>query len=408
MPTNNHSFIRHWIRRARGITAVTMAALLVVHLTRLPSYSQPKDFPYNVPADLDTVIRSGLHELYNLRFKKALEIFETVKDQADAHPMVAFGIASTHWWRLSVFVLENDPEESRDFLRTVDWCIDVSKEKIRRGDPTGEAHLTLGGALGLKGRWEATNRKWVSAYFKGKSAHAYLTKALKINPGLADAKMGLGIFDYFVATLPAVIRVLAFLGRGGDPKVGIQELQEAAEHGIYARTPAQLFLVDIYAWHEGDHEKAFKILQDLREEFPKSTFMHMLNIIALYNSGDLEKMQQEADLFLERVTNGYYDESFAVQAYFAQGAAQFKQRHWEGAVGWFERAANTKTKNPWATWAALYRGHALDALGKREQAVKQYRTVLDERRRWGSHDNARNSIQRPFQGTDEELKKLEL
>src|ERR1041384_3106280 len=104
--------------------------------------------------------------------------------------MVAFGVATCHWWRISSFVLDADMEESKPFLDAVEQCINLAQEKIKKGDETGEAHLVLGGALGLRGRWEATNRKWWDAYFSGKKAYRYLTKALEINPQLKDAYMG--------------------------------------------------------------------------------------------------------------------------------------------------------------------------------------------------------------------------
>jgi len=63
------------------------------------------DHPFKISEDLDQAIQGGLHELYNFNFEKAQAIFESVQDQADEHPMVAFGIASAHWWRISSFVL---------------------------------------------------------------------------------------------------------------------------------------------------------------------------------------------------------------------------------------------------------------------------------------------------------------
>src|SRR5258708_25525467 len=125
--------------------------------------------PFGISDDLDKTISAGLYELYNLHFDKALTIFDGIRDQAKEHPMVAFGIASVHWWRLSVCVLETDQNESQAFLKATEDCIRISKEKIERGDPRGEAHLTLGGAEGLLGRWEGANRQWMPACFNGKS-----------------------------------------------------------------------------------------------------------------------------------------------------------------------------------------------------------------------------------------------
>lgn len=386
----------------RIATTLTLASFLF-----LPALYA--EHPYKISPDLDEAIKDGLNELYNFNFEKSLAIFDSIKADETDHPMVAFGVASTHWWRISSYVLETDPKECAAFLESVDNCIKLSEQMIKNGDPSGEGHLVLGGALGLLGRYQATNRQWMSAYFGGKKAYKHLSKALKINPELKDAYMGKGIFDYFVATLPAVVRTLAFVGQGGDPKVGLAELEEAANNGIYSRTPSKLFLTQIYTESEKTPEKALEILNSLRQDHPKSPFIHLMKIIGLYNVGQTEELLTDAMDFEKNVEMKIYSSDFSCEAYFGMALANFKVKKWKEAAQYFTMAQTAGNENnPWRTWAALYLGYCHDAMGQRDEAVKQYKWVLKQLRRWGSHDQAKAHLSHPFKETDKELKKLEL
>jgi hypothetical protein len=303
---------------------VTVASLILSLGLLQPSCANPN--PFQITDALDKRIQDGLSHLYNLEFNEADKIFRELHDQAAEHPMVAFGKASVHWWRLSVFVLETDPIESKAFIEAVNECIQLSKKKIARGDPTGEGYLTLGGACGLLGRWQATNQEWISAYFTGKKAIKYLRKALKVNPEMKDANMGLGIFDYYVATLPAVVRVLAFLGSGGDSRVGLQELETAAHQGTYATTPSKLFLVDLYSNQENKPEKAFELLGSLRKEYPVSPFIHMLHIITAYNNNRIELLEEQVKSYEQFVASGTYRPEFTTNSHFVTRMLHFKSR----------------------------------------------------------------------------------
>ena len=363
--------------------------------------------PFKVSSDLDAKIRAGLNALYNLEFDDAEKIFIELKPQEKEHPMVAFGLTSVHWWRLSVYVLESDARESQKFLKSVDECIRVSKAMVDKGDTTGEGYLCLGGAQGLLGRWQAANRKWMPAYFTGKSAYKHLRSALKVNPEMYDAYMGLGIFDYYVATLPALVRVLAFLGQSGDKQKGLDELQKAGTDGTYATTPSLLFLVNIYSSLENRPDRTFAILADLRKQYPKSPFIHMLTIVALYNHRPVDDLKTSAREFQERVKDGTYRSAFATQGDFAEGLVYFKQHDWPDALRLFDAAVKAGTvKDPFFTWATLYKGYALDLMGRREEAVIQYHDVLSQIRRWGAHDNAELRLKKPFTEKDKELTKL--
>lgn len=362
-----------------------------------------------IPRELDKKIQTALEYLFNMKYDAALQIFNSLKDQSSPHPMVSFGITCSHWWRLSTLVLETDMQESQAFLRTVNDCINASHALIKAGDPTGEGHLVLGGALGLLGRWQVTNRQYVNAYFTGKKAYKYLVKAVGINPKLADANLGKGIFDYYVATLPAIVRILAFLGQGSDRAEGLNELEDAAKNSLYAKTAAKLFLVDIYANLENRPDRSLEILTDLLGQYPFSPFIHTLSFVSHYNNGNIDKLKEEAASFMDRVKKGAYSKDFEAQAHFFAGAALFKEAKFlEAAENFSKAVATNSAKNAFYSWATLYRGYCFDALDQRTEAIRDYKAVLNQLRRWESWDHARQRLGKPFTANDEEMKKLKL
>ena len=123
----------------------------------------------------------------------------------------------------------------------------------------------------------------------------------------------------------------------------------------------------------------------------------------------VDSLKSEATAFQEKVENGTYPAEAASSGDFAMGISHFKVREWAEAEKYFGKAADsTDLKSPWRIWGRVYYGFCCDAQGRRDEAVKAYKQVLSEARRWTSHDNARKYSKAPFKGTDEELKKLSL
>ena len=323
--------------------------------------------------------------------------------------MVAFGKASVYWWKMSVYVLETDEKESKPFLDAVNECIKLSEAKIAKGDKTGEGYMTLGGVCGLQGRWQAANQQWMAAYFTGRKAIKYLRKAIKVNPQMKDAYMGLGMFDYYVAALPSVVRVLAFLGSNGNPQIGLDELTIAAYEGTYSQTPSKLFLAEIYSNPENKPEKALPIVVALQDQYPKSAFIHTMLMIVHYNMQNIPAMETENADFMKRIETGEFSAEMKTQGLFFSALVPFKKQDWAQATALFDTAiADGTVRDPFFAWSQLYKGYALDAQGKHDEAEELYKTILSEPRRWGSHDAAKKYLDKPFGADDPVLKKLVL
>jgi tetratricopeptide (TPR) repeat protein len=146
---------------------------------------------------------------------------------------------------------------------------EVAEERLKKNKNDVDALFYLGGAYGSLGRYYAMTRSYLNAYWYGKKGKEFLEQVVEMDPQYYDAYLGLGIFNYLADVLPRFVKILSFiLGIQGDKEVGIDQLELAADKGVYTKTEAMFFLSAIYTYREREYEKAIKILNQLLEKYP--------------------------------------------------------------------------------------------------------------------------------------------
>ncbi|HNC74252.1 MAG TPA: hypothetical protein PK362_05135, partial [Elusimicrobiota bacterium] len=211
---------------------------------------------------MDALIDEGLRAIYNLDYAGSKAAFATLKRDFPDHPIGLYGLTTALWWELTNDYDEDNPVLEKEFLATADETIAFARAQLKKGDPTGEIRLCLGGALGLKGRWDAIQGHWLAAYKNGKKAFDVQDEAIKSNPELYDAYLGVGIFHYYVAVLPAAVKIFARMIFGGSKAQGLREINLAKDKGRFSRTAALLFLVNLHVNNEKDPATALALLRE--------------------------------------------------------------------------------------------------------------------------------------------------
>lgn len=348
------------------------------------------------------LLSKGLWWMYHLQYDKAYASFGEYVKEHPGDPEGHFYQAATDWWHLAQDFDYSLPEIQNRFFANADLTIAAARslaEKTTDPKVRARAYLYWGGAEGLRGRWLVTQKKWVKAYFAGKDGEHFLRLALKYDPTLYDAYMGLGIYDYFTDTLGGVVGALSALFIHGDKVRGLQELQLAIEKGSHARVEAQIFLIEIYTSEENQPEKALPIAKALHEEFPLSPAMHLAKVMALYGMKDWDRLIQEADDFRERSEEEtpYYQKKGVRPALYCLGVAYLWGRHdFTRALKFFQQIIDQDLdESRWVTFALLRRGQILDSRGERAQAQEDYRRVLKRADFWGAHREAKQGLQKP-------------
>ncbi len=362
---------------------------------------------YGVPDDDAAAIQSAFTSLFNEDFQNADLLLEPLKPRAQKYPLIQTAIVVRHWWEMASQVLENDAEASKPFTAAADECLAIV-ERTKKHKTQGL--LSLATTLGLMSRWSAANRAWLAAYFRGTKAGEYARRTIEEDKDAVDAYMTLGAFVY---GKEKIRQSLSPDEKPSNPEdmtpaiLGLSHLHKAYDEGTYFKMPAGLLLAGILT-NEKPSE-AVPLLQELREALPRSGFVHMLLLTALYNAGNGDELEKEIAEFEGHLNEQMYPPRYEAQLHFAKGLAHFRKKEWRAAEQEFKTAYQSKdVKNPYVIWAHLYRGYALDAAKKRETARAEYRRVLALPRRFASHDRARERLEKPFKPTDPEMKKLEV
>lgn len=343
----------------------------------------------------------GIALMYRLEFDKAEEQFRDIIRVDTANPAGYFALAALSWWRYSQnFDVRSDLKALEDdFMSNAGIAIRVCEERLESAENLDHAYFFLGGAYGLKGRWYAVQRRWFKAYTNGSKGRRLLSKAVKLNPVLYDAYLGLGIFDYFADTLPGVLKIPALLFVRGDRARGISEVRLALEKGRFFSTEAGLFLVEILSRHEKDYKAALAEVDRLKARDPSNLFFRLGEIFALLHARDWRKALDECALFLEehrKAPSPGISRQLSL-VYLSAGDACLALGRPLEAADWFTRGI-TETDFPdkgWITYCHLRRGQALDLMGVREEAVRDYKTVLARDNFWDSRKYAKLSIKKP-------------
>jgi len=152
----------------------------------------------------------------------------------------------------------------------------LAEEKIARQDSAEmEFYAGMGDALaarlyGLRGEGRNTAHA-------GVRARERFLRAAALNPDLADADFGLGLYNYYIDTLSAAARFLRFFMGipGGSKKEGIRQLQRAIEEGVVVPPEARFYLAINLHNYDQQYERALEIIGPLAEKYPSNPLFQL-------------------------------------------------------------------------------------------------------------------------------------
>jgi len=143
---------------------------------------------------------------------------------------------------------------------------------------SAEMHLYAGMAGGLAARMYGLRAENRAAARAGVRAREHFLRALALDPSLADADMGLGIYNYYVDTLSAIARVLRFFMGipGGSKEEGIRQLQQAIDHGQLTPALARYYLAINLHLFDQKYEHALQVATPLVEKYPENPIFRLV------------------------------------------------------------------------------------------------------------------------------------
>jgi hypothetical protein len=184
-------------------------------------------------------------------------------------------------------------------------AIRKAEARIHTHEDLARSYLYEGYAYALRARLEGLHDRDLSTARAGKKMRSLLLRAMALDPSLTDADLGVGIYNYFVDTLPGIVKFLSmFIGLpGGSRTEGLQQLQLCAERGELGRPEAKFYLAKDYSrGNERQYEKSLHLFAELQQEFPHNPLWPMLIGSLHYRLGRPQKGEELYRQVYQRTT----------------------------------------------------------------------------------------------------------
>ena len=254
--------------------------------------------------DLPPAATQGLDLLYGGQPEKALAKFHDMETESPNEPLGYLLEADARWWQIYCQACEmkwnmmdawpQPPRIPADeaYLAVTDKVIALAQAQISKKD---SAAMELYAGMGwlLRARLLALREERVATARAGVKARSHLMRCLQLDPDMADAYTGLGLYNYYVDTLSSMAKALRFLMGipGGDKHEGIRQLKVAVKQATLTRVEASFYLAKNLRIYEHDFTGAVETMTPLVTKYPQNPVFHLM-------LGDFQRELHETELAL--------------------------------------------------------------------------------------------------------------
>jgi tetratricopeptide (TPR) repeat protein len=268
-----------------------MVSLMVCRCTRVaclfflvslasPARSASLKLPPEIPAILN--------KIYSFDLDGAADAAKRMQQERSKDPLGYLLEAEALWWRIWCTSAEfkygmtdarRHPKREADqhYLQLAATASSMATAQLQQGESAemqfyaGMADATAARLYGLRG--ESRN----AARF-GVRGREHLLRAKALDPSLADADLGLGLYNYYVDTLSAIAKILRFFMGipGGTKQEGVRLLQHAIADGVLTSSVARFYLAMDLHRYDQQYERALGVISPLVEQYPSNPLFQLV------------------------------------------------------------------------------------------------------------------------------------
>jgi tetratricopeptide (TPR) repeat protein len=256
-----------------------LACLLFLASLAVPARASKINLPPETPAILD--------KIYSFDLDGAVEAAKRMEEQLPNHPLGYLLEAEALWWRIwcasadfkyGMSDARRRPKlkEDQHYIELSARALSLAGTHIKQSESAemqfyaGMAEASLARLYGLR----AENRNAARSGVRGRE---HLLRAKALDPDLADADLGLGLYNYYVDTLSSLAKILRFFMGipGGAKQDGVRLLQHAISDGVLTSNIARFYLALNLHRYDQQYEKALSILGPLVEKYPANPLFQL-------------------------------------------------------------------------------------------------------------------------------------
>ena len=349
--------------------------------------------------DCEESKQRSISDLYNFRFDQCIERLDELLEACPNDPLVPFLHISARWQKE---LFHGSAESSYQVIYDgIKKTAPYYQDMIDRHPEDQRFNLFLGSLYGLKARVDLANSDWMALVISGAKGFSYINEAKDNDPDLHDVDMPIGTLEYFLCKSSSPLQVLgSVFGLGSDCEEAIRKLENASQNGELSWIEARNVLSHAYLYLERDLQRAVGVTSSLATNFPGHPFfmyLHAETLVKLERYTEYQSIQPRLKRF---ISGGPVNQRQECRDKFNYIEAL---RHFQ--LGSYEKAIISASdvidgydnEFKWILgYAHFIRGKSLDIIGKREQAVSDYKNAEGYLERYPEQLEALSLIERPF------------
>ena len=242
--------------------------------------------PLNLPPEATEATRL----MYSGKPDQAILLARSLEAARPEHPLGYLIEADVLWWKIYCKWLERkyntidawshqrapEPDDNA-YLALADKVTHLAEAGISISD-TAEMELYAGLGYASRARLVGLRYEKMATARAGVEGRKHLLRCLELDPEMADANLGLGLYNYYVDTLSAMAKVLRFFMGipGGDKSVGLRQLETAAKKADLTHTEARYNMAKNLRNYDHDYARALAAAAPLTSEFPENPLFLLL------------------------------------------------------------------------------------------------------------------------------------
>ncbi len=376
------------VMRLSGLAALVLAIALLPGAT---AAANPRS---------QALLREANEAAYNLDFDHAKDLFAQAI-AADPDDDAAYrGAAGLCWMRVLFLrgtVLVEDflghlkstsdvpmppPPADLDtaFHQYIDRAIALGEKAVDKRYNDASSHYALGAALGIYASYAGSVEGRVFGAMRlARRAFSESEMALELDPHETRAGLVAGTYRYLVSTLPAAVRVMAYIvGFGGGKEEGLRLIEKAAASPSEVQSDAKTALVLIYN-REKRYDDAVNVLHSLERLYPQNRLFVLEEASTLLRGNrpaEADKVLEDAMARLPQDTRPRMPGEVG-RWHFKRGEARLRLGRLNEAEEDLKAALAAPDVRGWVQ-ARIHveLGIVADLRGDRAAAQREYRTAL--------------------------------
>ncbi|MGH9704140.1 MAG: hypothetical protein ACRD4K_12270 [Candidatus Acidiferrales bacterium] len=233
-------------------------------------------------------VKQGLDQIFDGNPDAAIDLSKIVQQKQPDHPVGYLLEAEARWWKIYCEALEvkygmvdawkrgRRPGDD-EYLALADRAISLAQVQLKISD-SAEMHLYAGMGLALKAKLYGLREERRAVAHAGVDAREQFLRATQLDPDLADAYTGLGLYNYYADALSGIAKVLRFFMGipGGSKMEGIKQLEIGMSRGELIAPEARFYYARNLRTYDQKYDEALVIAAPLVEHYPHNSIFLLL------------------------------------------------------------------------------------------------------------------------------------